>query len=364
MVRSMLQPLPSHVDPPGGRLWPRFSVAPMMDWTDRHCRFFLRGFSPRVLLYTEMVTAAAVTRGHRARLLAYSPEEQPLALQLGGSDPVQLAIAARAGAEAGFREINLNCGCPSDRVSAGAFGACLMREPARVADCVAAMVEAAAGVPVTVKTRIGVVIRGEDPDPRLAMLRFDEGDESALHAFVGRLVAAGCAGIIIHARKAVLGGLSPLENRSIPPLRQDVARRLREAFPQLPLALNGGLASIAACEAALAWCDSVMIGRAAYHDPRLLADLQSVLYPADCFDAPSPAAALERMAPYATAELARGERLSSITRHLLGLVAHTAGARDYRRLLSEGVRDPAADASLLWRAAAAVSTLAPARRRA
>ena len=334
----------------GQALWPRFSVAPMMDWTDRHCRYFLRIFSPRVLLYTEMVTAAAITHGNPDRLLGFSAEEQPVALQLGGSDPRELAAAAREGFARGYVEINLNCGCPSDRVSAGAFGACLLREPARVADCVAAMVDAVP-VPVTVKTRIGVVVRGEEPDTAAAMQRFDARDEDALHGFVGRLVAAGCAGLVVHARKAVLGGLSPAENRSVPPLRHDIARQVRSAFPRLPFALNGGLSSVAGCVDALAWCDSVMIGREAYHRPKLLAGLQATLYPQDGHEAPSPAAALLRMAEYAARETARGERLSAITRHLLGLVSHAPGSRDYRRLLSEGARAPGAGADLLREAA-------------
>ena len=332
---------------------PRFSVAPMMDWTDRHCRAFLRCFSPRALLYTEMITAAAILRGDRARLLQFSPEEQPVALQLGGSSPAELALAARAGEQAGYQEINLNCGCPSDRVSSGAFGACLMEEPARVAECVAAM-RAVVGVPVTVKMRIGVVNRQRDGghDARAAMLRFDEADYARLSEFTRQILAAGCATLIVHARKAVLGGLSPHENRTVPPLRFDVVRRLREEFPGVPLSVNGGIRTAEAAVEAVQWCDSVMIGREAYHRPYLLAALQAALYPADHWAAPSPAEVLDRMGEYAARELAAGERLSNITRHMLGLVTHTAGARDYRRLMAEGARSRSAGPELLAQARA------------
>src|SRR5690349_6883730 len=209
----------------------RISVAPMMDWTDRHCRFFLRGFSPHTLLYTEMITAHAILRGNKSRLLAFDPAEHPVALQLGGNDPSNLAAAARAGEEAGYDEINLNCGCPSDRVSSGAFGACLMREPQLVADCVAEM-RAHVHVPVTVKMRIGVV-NTRAGEPRGSLATFDEADFESLRTFVRQIQQAGCPVAIVHARKAVLGGLSPKDNREIPPLRYDVVRRLREAFPEL-----------------------------------------------------------------------------------------------------------------------------------
>src|SRR5215469_4595058 len=206
-----------------GKIDRRISVAPMMDWTDRHCRFFLRGFSPTLLLYTEMLNARAVIRGDRARLLAFDPEEHPLALQLGGSEPAELAAAARAGEAAGYDEINLNCGCPSERVASGAFGACLMLEPARVADCVAAM-HAVVRVPVTVKLRIGVVTARAREVPG-AVARFEERDFDSLCRFITTVCSAGCVVAIVHARKAVLGGLSPRENREIPPLRYDVVRR-------------------------------------------------------------------------------------------------------------------------------------------
>jgi tRNA-dihydrouridine synthase A len=312
----------------------RVSVAPMMDWTDRHCRYFLRGFSPQVLLYTEMITAAAIQHGDRARLLHYSDEEQPLALQLGGSEPSLLAAAARAGADSGYREINLNCGCPSDRVHAGAFGACLMLDGERVAAGVAAM-RAAVSIPVSVKMRIGVV-SGEGA--RLQVMRYDDQDYQRLRSFTELLAQAGCNRFIVHARKAVLGGLSPRENREVPPLRYDVVQRLKADLPQLAIEVNGGLRTPAACRAALEWSDGVMLGREAYHRPYLLAELQQQLFD-DGWQCPSRAELLERMAAYAEREVAAGERLAAITRHMLGLYTGQPGARRYRQWLSEGSRE-------------------------
>jgi tRNA-dihydrouridine synthase A len=336
----------------------RISVAPMMDWTDRHCRYFLRGFSADVLLYTEMITAAAILRGNRQRLLAYDAAEHPLALQLGGSDPADLATAARIGADFGYDEINLNCGCPSDRVHSGAFGACLMREPQRVAECVAAMV-AAVRIPVTVKMRIGVVM-GHGAEARAAIAQYTEADAEALLGFVEAVSAAGAAAVIVHARKAVLGGLSPKQNREVPPLRYDVVRALRERFPALPVILNGGLRQPGEVLEALSWCDGVMLGREAYHRPWLLVELHAALQGGKA-QGPDRMALMARMADYATRELAAGERLTSITRHMLGLFAGQPGAREYRRLLSEGARDPGAGADQLLRAAfAAVRGAAPA----
>jgi tRNA-dihydrouridine synthase A len=329
----------------------------MMDWTDRHCRFFLRGFSPAVLLYTEMITAAAIVHGDRARLLAFDPEEQPLALQLGGSDPRQLAAAARAGETHGYDEINLNCGCPSERVASGAFGACLMREPALVGDCVAAMC-AAVRIPVTVKMRIGVVT-GSAGTVRAAVGGFGEHDYEQLRHFVSTVRAAGCVAAIVHARKAVLAGLSPKENREIPPLRYEVVRRLKQEFAALPVIVNGGLRDCAAVCEALQWCDGVMLGREAYHRPMLLAELQQSLYPNSV--TPSRAALLERMAAYARRELMAGTRLPAITRHMLGLYAGQPGAREYRRTLSEGARMPGADATLLSKALPVDPPAAPPR---
>ena len=323
----------------------KISVAPMMDWTDRHCRYFLRGFSPHTLLYTEMITAHAILRGDTTRLLTFDPAEHPVALQLGGNDPRILAEAARAGEAAGYDEINLNCGCPSDKVIGGSFGACLMRQPALVADCVAAM-KAAVRLPVTVKMRIGVVTGGE-PDTQTATAQFDEQDAERLHHFVQSVRAAGCDVAIVHARKAVLGGLSPKENREVPPLRYDVVRRLKKSFPGLPLVVNGGFRDTRAVLEALEWSDGVMLGREAYHRPAVLAELEQALYAEKQASSPSPEALLDRMADYADREVAKGERLHSITRHMLGLYAGEAGARDYRRRLSEGVRVPGASPEII-----------------
>lgn len=332
----------------------KLSVAPMMDWTDRHCRFFLRLFSPRVLLYTEMITSAAILRGDRERLLRFSAAEHPVALQLGGADPAELVAAARAGADAGYDEININCGCPSDRVSSGAFGACLMREPERVADCVAAL-RAAVRVPVTVKLRIGVVVgRGPDADPdvRAAMQRFDDQDYEALHGFVAAVIDAGADALIVHGRKAVLGGLSPRHNREVPPLRFEVVRRLRADFPERPLVVNGGMRDVPAVLDKLHWCDGVMLGREAYHRPYVLAELHEALFAGDGYRRPRPEQVLERMAEYAAPQLARGERLSNITRHMLGLLSHAPRAREFRRLLAEGSRRSGAGIELMHSAAA------------
>ena len=322
----------------------------MMDWTDRHCRYFLRGFSPRVLLYTEMVTAAAVLRGDRQRLLGFHPAEHPLALQLGGSDPAQLAAAARIGEEAGYDEVNLNCGCPSDRVSAGAFGACLMAQPALVADGVAAMV-AAVRVPVTVKLRIGVVEAGRRGAVAAATAEYTDEDFARLLEFARGVVAAGATALVVHARKAVLGGLSPKDNRAVPPLRFDVVRRLRAALPGVPLVLNGGLRTAGAAGQELAWCDGVMLGREAYHRPRVLAELHRLAWPGDGWAPPSRMELAQRMAGYAARELTKGRRLGAIARHALGLYAHEPGAREFRRYLSEGARAVDADASLFLAAA-------------
>ncbi len=327
----------------------RISVAPMMDWTVRHCRYFLRGFSPDTLLYTEMITTGAILRGDTARLLAYDPEEHPVALQLGGSEPADLAKAARIGADMGYDEINLNCGCPSDRVHSGAFGACLMLRPALVADCVAAM-RAAVSIPVTVKLRIGVVdaseLGGEGgsrrESARAAAARFGEAERAALHDFVDRIVAAGSSAVIMHARKAVLGAWSPRDNREIPPLRYDVVRELQARVRPVPVVLNGGLRTREQVVHELAGADGVMLGREAYHRPMLLAELAG--------RQPSRMELLERMASYAARELAKGERLSWITRHMLGLYAGMSGAKEFRRRLSEGARDAGAGPELLMRA--------------
>jgi tRNA-dihydrouridine synthase A len=325
----------------------KIAVAPMMDWTDRHCRYFLRGFSAHALLYTEMITAAAILRGNRERLLAFDAEEHPVALQLGGSEPRDLAIAAKAGEDFGYDEINLNCGCPSDRVASGAFGACLMLEPAKVADCVAEM-RAHVKIPVTVKMRVGVVT-ASGKEARTAVADFSEEDFAALHGFVRSVRDAGCAVAIVHARKAVLGGLSPKDNREVPPLRYDVVNRLKLAFPDLPLIVNGGFRDVASATEALSWSDGVMLGREAYHRPFVLAELDRALHPGSP-EAPSREALLDRMARYAERELARGDRLSSIARHMLGLYGGEPGAREYRRTLSEGARVEGAGPELFRRA--------------
>jgi len=316
----------------------------MMDWTDRHCRYFLRGFSRSVLLYTEMITAAAILHGDRKRLLGFDPEEHPVALQLGGSEPEDLAVAARAGEEEGYDEINLNCGCPSDRVASGAFGACLMKEPDTVAACVAAMRDAVQ-IPVTVKMRIGV-INTREGEPRSSVATFDERDLDALHEFVRQIRDAGCEVGIVHARKAVLGGLSPKDNREIPPLRYDVVRRVKEAFPQLPIVVNGGLKDSASVRDALQWSDGVMLGREAYHRPFVLSELDTSAEPEG-----SRLQMAERMAAYAERRVREGDRLSVITRHMLGLYAGQPGAREFRRTLSEGSREPGAAPALILRAA-------------
>ncbi|HEY0231365.1 MAG TPA: tRNA dihydrouridine(20/20a) synthase DusA [Dokdonella sp.] len=293
----------------------------MMDWTDRHCRFFHRLLSPHVRLYTEMVTAPAVVHGERERLLGFDPAEHPVALQLGGSEPNELAQAARIGVEFGYDEINLNVGCPSDRVQSGAFGACLMREPALVADCVAAMRAAVAGfdkpIAVTVKCRIGV----------------DDQDEyAALQHFIETVRASGCTVFIVHARKAWLQGLSPKENREVPPLNYERVYQLKREFPQLTIVINGGIATVDDVRTHLTQVDGAMLGRTAYHEPYRLAQLEAALYGAPLADRDE---VLLRLRPYVEAHLARGDRLQHISRHILGLYQGLPGARAYRRVLSE-----------------------------
>jgi tRNA-dihydrouridine synthase A len=337
----------------------RISVAPMMDWTTRHCRFFLRGFAPDTLLYTEMITTGAILRGDREKLLRFDPEEHPLALQLGGSDPAALAESARIGESLGYDEINLNCGCPSDRVHSGAFGACLMQRPRLVAEGVAAM-RAAVTIPITVKLRIGVVDANELGDEgmsrresaRAAAARFGAAESAALDDFVDGIVSAGCSAVIVHARKAVLGAWSPRDNREIPPLRYDVVYDLKDRIQSVPVVLNGGLRTVEQVVGHLEWADGVMLGREAYHHPMLLAELSS----SSATRASRPQL-LERMAGYARREIARGERLSSITRHMLGLYAGQPGAKEFRRQLSEGARSSDASADLLLRAGEACERL-------
>lgn len=311
----------------------RFSVAPMMDWTDRHCRSFHRLMTRHALLYTEMVTTGAVLHGPRDRLLGFDEGEHPVALQIGGSDPADVAAAARAGADFGYAEINLNVGCPSDRVQSGRFGACLMAEPELVGDLVSSM-KAAVRIPVTVKCRIGI----DDQDP-----------EESLDRLTAAVTAAGVDGLIVHARKAWLKGLSPRENRDVPPLDYGRVHRLKARFPDLDIAVNGGIASPAEGLAHLSVLEGVMLGRAAYHDPAGLMDVDPLYFgrPAPMTDALDVAAAFE---PYVARHLEAGGRLAAVTRHTLGLFQGRPGARGFRRMLAENAHRPGADLAL-WRAA-------------
>ena len=317
----------------------RFCIAPMMEWTDRHCRFFHRLLTRRALLYTEMLTTGAVLHGDRARLLRFDAAEHPVALQLGGSDPRALAECARIGADLGFDEINLNAGCPSDRVQDGRFGACLMAEPALVGDCVAAM-KAAVAIPVTVKCRIG--IDEQDPEP-------------ALENFAQAVERAGTDALIVHARKAWLKGLSPKENRDIPPLDYERVYRLKRAHPQLQVILNGGIGSVEAGLAHLQHVDGVMMGRAAYQEPwRLIAVDPLVFGEAARFTSVEDGRGW-RLCPYIERELAQGTRLHSITRHLHGLFRAVPGARAFRRHLAGAAAAPHAGAEYLAAALALVA---------
>ena len=315
----------------------RFCVAPMMEWTDKNCRYFHRLLSRRTLLYTEMLTTGAVLRGDRARLLAFDAFEQPVALQLGGCDPQALAQSARIGEDFGYCEINLNVGCPSDRVQEGRFGACLMAEPALVADCVAAM-KAAVKIPVTVKCRIGI----DDQDP-----------EQALFAFAEAVKAAGTDALIVHARKAWLKGLSPRENREVPPLDYALVHRLKATHPDLEIVLNGGIASLEQAQAALSAVDGVMMGRAAYQEPWRLLAADPML-----FDEPAPFASAKEaglaLIPYIEREMAKGVRLHAITRHVLGLFRAVPGARAFRRHLATEAVKSGASAAVMAEALALV----------
>jgi tRNA-dihydrouridine synthase A len=316
----------------------RLSVAPMMDWTDTHCRNFHRLLAPHARLYTEMVHANAVIHGDRARLLAKDDSQHPVALQLGGSEPALLAQAARIGAEHGFDEINLNCGCPSDRVQAGRFGACLMREPALVADCVAAMIESAPATPITVKCRLGVD---------------DDHEWEHFLAFIDTIAAAGCAMFVIHARNAWLKGLSPKENRDVPPLRYDWAYRLKQERPQLQVIVNGGITDFAEAGAHLDHADGAMLGRAAYHEPYLLHRLDAAW-----FDGETRARGelLRAWQPYIETQLAHGVALKHLTRHILGLFHGERGGRAFRQILSEGAHRAGADWALVEQALAVTDT--------
>ena len=322
---------------PGAKI---LSVAPMMDWTDRHCRAFHRTLTRRTRLYTEMVTAPAVLHGDRERLLAFSPVEHPVALQLGGSEPARLAEAARIGVDFGYDEVNLNVGCPSDRVQSGRFGACLMREPELVAECMAAMI-AAVSVPVTLKCRIGV----DEQDP-----------EESLFTLVDACVAAGLRQVIVHARKAWLQGLSPKENREVPPLDYPLVYRLKALRPELEVVLNGGVADLDGALEHLAHVDGVMLGRAAYHDPGLLGEADRRVYgEGGGVDAHE---AVQAHRPYLASQLARGVPLAAMTRHMLGLFAGRRGARSWRRILTTGAVRPGAGLEVLDAALEAVTARA------
>jgi len=315
----------------------RFSVAPMMDWTDRHCRAFHRALTKQALLWTEMVTADAVIHGDRERLIGFSDEEHPIVLQLGGNEPHKMAEAARIAESFGYDEVNINCGCPSDRVQSGAFGACLMREPETVAACVRAMRDAVT-IPVTVKCRIAI---DEDP-PR-----------ETLFGFVDRVADAGCDVFTVHARKAWLKGLSPKENREIPPLDYELVADLKRERPDLKIILNGGIKSLAECGEHLERFDGVMLGRAAYQTPALLGGVDQALFD-DQAAVLSPIGAVTDFQPYIEARLEDGVRLSSITRHMLGLFNGMPGARLWRRVLSEKGPKPGAGIEVLEEALEAV----------
>jgi tRNA-dihydrouridine synthase A len=308
----------------------RFAVAPMMEWTDRHCRYFLRLISKHAFLYTEMITAEAVLYGDRERVLGFDEAEHPVGLQLGGSDPDKLGRAAKIGADFGYDEINLNIGCPSDRVQSGRFGACLMAEPKLVADCVAAMAESS-GVPVTVKCRIGID---------------DQDAEESLDRFIDDVAKVGCSTFIMHARKAWLEGLSPKQNRDVPPLDYDRVYRLKQRRPELEIILNGGIESFAAAKAQLAQVDGVMLGRAAYADPYLLAEVDGALF-GDAKMPPSRLDVLDAFRPHVEDQLARGVRLNAMTRHILGLLHGQPRARAFRRHLAENAHVAGAGVEVL-----------------
>ena len=316
----------------------RLSVAPMMDWTDRHCRVFHRQITRHTWLYTEMVTTGALVYGDVERHLRFSDEEHPVALQLGGSDPTDLAKSAKLGEAWGYDEINLNCGCPSERVQKGAFGACLMSEPQLVADCVKAMRDAVS-IDVTVKHRIGID-RNED--------------YGFVRDFVGTIADAGCKTFIVHARNAILKGLSPKENREIPPLKYEVAYQLKREFPDLEIIINGGIKSDAEIAAHLEHVDGVMLGREAYHNPYAMAGYDARFY-GDASTPKTRTEVLEAMIPYIRVQLdlyaGRGLKLNSITRHMLGLMAGLPGARSFRQIMSDSNKLALADPRLLLEAA-------------
>ena len=315
----------------------RISIAPMIDWTDRHDRFFLRLISKHAVLYTEMITTGAIIHGDKQRLLAFDPAEQPLAIQLGGSDPTDLAKCAVIAERWGYQEINLNVGCPSDRVQSGKFGACLMAEPELVHDCVKAMIDSVS-IPVSVKTRIGID-------------RQDSFDE--LHHFVSKVKESGCGTFIIHARKAWLDGLSPKQNREIPPLCYDRVYKIKEQFPELEIIINGGIKTLAECEAHLKHVDGVMIGREAYQNPFLLVDIDEMFYQ-DPHPKPKREEIVSEMLPYIERHLEGGGKLSQVTRHILGLYQSVPGAKYWRRIISQQAHINGAGIEVIESALAAV----------
>ncbi len=316
------------------------SIAPMMDWTDRHCRFFMRLLTPSAFLYTEMVTAAAVHHGDADRLLRFSTEEHPLALQLGGSNPEWMASATRKATDYDYDEININVGCPSDRVQSGQFGACLMAEPHTVAACLAAM-QAETQAPVTVKTRIGID---------------DNDSDEFLQRFVSVLAEAGCRKFVIHARIAILEGLSPKDNRNVPPLNYERVFRIKRDFPDLEIVINGGLSGLAGVEDVLQHVDGAMIGRQAYHQPYFLAELEHHFNPG--WPLPKRHDVVHAMLPYIDAVVAGGEPLHRVTRHMLGLFAGQPGARAWRRYISENAHRPGAGKEVLINALSAMPAAA------
>ncbi|WP_027231724.1 tRNA dihydrouridine(20/20a) synthase DusA [Phyllobacterium sp. UNC302MFCol5.2] len=320
-----------------------FAVAPMIDWTDRHCRMLHRQFTRRALLYTEMVVADAAIHGKREKILGFDPEEHPVALQLGGSDPSKLAQASAIGEAMGYKEINLNVGCPSDRVQSGAFGACLMQTPDIVAACIDAMKQAVA-IPVTVKCRIGVD---------------DQDTQAALDELTGRVFAAGADALWVHARKAWLKGLSPKENREIPPLDYDRVYRLKQDNPAKFIGINGGIQSLAEAERHLQHVDGVMVGRAAYQDPLFLLDVDRRIY-GEPVVSPTIEGIIEHMCAYSDTRIARGGRLSHVTRHMVGMFHGAPGARRWRQMLSTEANRVDADSSVIRRAYAGIGAAAEA----
>ncbi len=311
----------------------RFCVAPMMDWTNRHCRFFHRLISGRALLYSEMVTTGALIHGDHHHFLQFNPAEHPLALQLGGSSPRELAVCAKMAENYGYDEVNLNVGCPSDRVQNGRFGACLMAEPYLVADCVAAMTKAVS-IPITVKSRIGIDDRDSYPE---------------LVHFIATIAAAGCKTFIIHARKAWLSGLSPKQNRDVPPLRYEIIYQLKHDFPELKIVLNGGITSLDQAEEILQRVDGVMVGREAYHNPYLLAEVDRRLF-GENHPNLSRQEIIVQLIPYIHDQLKTNVRLNSVARHILGLFHGELGARRWRRYLSENACKADADESVILKA--------------